>query len=109
MTRNDLANTPTEASIHTPLDNALIERLTSAVERLVAHSSSAELELKSFTPAEAARILGKTENWVVEAIQGRRIPFTYVGKSPRLTAAHIRLIQMQGEVLPHRYAAKSAA
>jgi hypothetical protein len=79
---------------------SLIERLATAVERLATAQTAAELELKCFTPEEAAAVLGKTPNWVVESIQGRRIPFTYVGKSPRLTAAHIRWVQAQGEVLP---------
>ncbi|MFE2522129.1 hypothetical protein [Streptomyces mirabilis] len=72
---------------------ALMERLASAL-------TAADLELRCFTPEQAAEILGKTPNWVVEAIQSRRIPFTYVGKSPRLTAAHIRWVQANGEVRP---------
>lgn len=106
MTRNDLAP-PAEAG--TPAEMALIERLASAVERLAAVSTAAELELKCFTPEQAAPLLGKTPNWVTEAIQDRRIPFTYVGKSPRLTAAHIRWVQAQGEVLPSKYARPIAA
>jgi hypothetical protein len=39
----------------------------------------------------------------VESIQAQAIPFTRVGKSPRLTAAHIRQILADGEVLPNRY------
>lgn len=77
-----------------------LERLTQVIEQLAAATATDDLELKAFTPAEAGALLGKTENWVVESIQGRRIPFTYIGKSPRLTAAHIRWIQQQGEVLP---------
>lgn len=103
MTRNDLAP---------PSETTLILRLTEikeAVERLAAASNAAELELTAFTPAKAAELLGKTENWVVEAIQERRIPFTYVGKSPRLTAAHIRWVQANGEVLPSKYAKPIAA
>lgn len=103
MTRNDLAP---------PSETTLILRLTEikeAVERLAAASTAAELELTAFTPAKAAELLGKTENWVVEAIQERRIPFTYVGKSPRLTAAHIRWVQANGEVLPSKYAKPIAA
>ncbi|MFF0134274.1 hypothetical protein ACFYTG_53225 [Streptomyces mirabilis] len=70
------------------------------MERLASALTAADLELRCFTPERAAEILGKTPNWVVEAIQGRRIPFTYVGKSPRLTAAHIRWVQANGEVRP---------
>lgn len=103
MTRNDLA--PPTKRHRMSLNVILIERLTEAVEQLaVAAAATAELELKTYTPAQAAELLEKTENWVVENIQARRIPFTYVGKSPRLTAAHIRWIQQQGEVLPSKYA-----
>lgn len=106
MTRNDLAP-PTQTGsgeATAALDTTLILRLASAVEQLASMQAVADLELRCFTPAQAARILGKTENWVVENIQRRAIPFTYVGKSPRLTAAHIRQIQAQGEVLPSKYA-----
>jgi hypothetical protein len=107
VTRNDLAP-PTEAGtgeIGTAVDTTLILKLTSAIEQLAAAQTASDLELHCFTPEQAAGILGKTPNWVIEAIQGRRIPFTYVGKSPRLTAAHIRQIQADGEVLPSKYAA----
>lgn len=103
MTRNDL-DPPTETT--------LILRLTeiaAAVERLAAAPSAAELELKCFTPAEAAQILGKTTNWVTEAIQDGRVPHTYVGKSPRMTAAHIRWVQEQGQRVPTKYAKPIAA
>lgn len=106
MTRNDLASPPTKAG--SSVDMSLIERLASAVERLATAQTAAELELKCFTPEEAAAVLGKTPNWVTEAITARRIPFTYVGRSPRLTAAHIRWVQAQGEVLPHKYARAAA-
>ena len=111
MTRNDLAP-PTradEGKAGAALDTTLILRLASAVEQLASLHAVADIELRCFTPEQAARILGKTENWVVENIQARRIPFTYVGKSPRLTAAHIRQIQAQGEVLPHKYAKPARA
>lgn len=107
MTRTDLAP-PTEAGtgeIGNTVDTTLILKLTSAIEQLAAAQAASDLELQCFTPEQAAEILGKTPNWVVESIQGRRIPFTYVGKSPRLTAAHIRQIQASGEVLPSKYAA----
>jgi len=103
VTRNDLAP---------PTEMTLILRLTelaAAVERLATAPTAAELELKCFTPEEAAAILGKTQNWVVENIQAGRIPHTYVGKSPRMTAAHIRWVQAQGERVPNRYAKPVAA
>lgn len=110
MTRNDLAP-PTEArrNPETSVDTTLILRLTAAVEQLSTAQSANDVELRCFTPKQAGEILGKTENWVVEAIQDRRIPFTYVGKSPRLTAAHIRWVQANGEVLPSKYAKPIAA
>jgi len=83
--------------------------LTAAVERLASTPSAAELELTAFTPAKAAELLGKTENWVIENIQAGRIPHTYVGKSPRMTAAHIRWVQANGERLPNKYAKPIAA
>jgi hypothetical protein len=98
VTRNDL-DPPTETTLILRLT-----QLTAAVERLAATPSAAELELKCFTPAEAAAILGKTENWVTEAIQDGRVPHTYVGKSPRMTAAHIRWVQEQGQRIPTKYA-----
>ena len=111
MTRNDLdpptAISPTDRSA---VDEAtLILRLAEAVENIAARQTAADLELRCFTPEQAAEILGKTRNWVVEAIQDGRIPHTYVGKSPRMTAAHIRWVQAQGERLPNQYAKPIAA
>lgn len=51
-----------------------------------------------YTPAQAAKRLGKTTNWVEEAIVDGRIPHTRIGKSPRLTPAHLRQIAAAGEV-----------
>lgn len=84
--------------------DAVLQRLTAAVEQLneLIAARQAEENLRCYTPQEAGDLLGKTENWVVEAIQARRVPFTYVGKSPRMTAAHVRRVQQQGEVLPPR-------
>jgi hypothetical protein len=103
VTGNRLADIPAEA---TPpvFDREVIARLTAAIENLANHGPAVDPELKCYTPAEAAVLLGKTANWVVEAVQRRAIPFTYVGKSPRLTAAHIRQIASSGEQQPHKYA-----
>lgn len=105
MTRNDLASAPTEAA--TLIDTDRLNRLLDALEALAAQPAS-DPELRLFKPDEAADLLGKTENWVIENIQHGRIPYTRVGQSPRLTAAHIRQIAAQGEVLPHQYARKTA-
>ncbi|MFD5672358.1 hypothetical protein [Streptomyces sp. NPDC127040] len=99
MTRTDLA--PQN------VDSALIERLATAFEslsKLVTPTS----DLKCYTPAQAAELLEKTENWVIEAIYDGRIPCTYIGKSPRLTADHIRWVQNFGERLPNKYGIRAA-
>lgn len=90
-------------------ETTLILRLTAVVEQLAKQQTAADLELRCFTPAQAAEILGKSENWVLEAIYEGRIPYTRVGKSPRLTAAHIRWVQAQGEYVPNKYAKPIAA
>ncbi|MEU2889454.1 hypothetical protein [Streptomyces albidoflavus] len=79
----------------------LVERLVVAIEGLAANQG--DPELRAFTPAEVAKRLGKTENWVTEAIQADQIPHTRVGKSPRMTAAHIRWVLQDGERLPNKY------
>ncbi|MFF1341071.1 hypothetical protein ACFVYT_24660 [Streptomyces sp. NPDC058290] len=99
MTRTDLA--PPN------VDLALIERLAAAVESL-AKLAAPTSDLQCYTPAKAAELLGKTENWVVEAIQDGRIPCTYIGKSPRLTADHIRWVQNSGERMPNKYSIRAA-
>lgn len=81
---------------------AVLSRLAAAAEALAQAPDPGVLEIKLFTPAEAAPLLGKTENWVLEACSDGRIPCTYVGKSPRLTAAHLRQIAADGERQPRR-------
>ncbi|MER7905433.1 hypothetical protein ACN6LF_005195 [[Kitasatospora] papulosa] len=119
MTRNNLALAPTEGateesseglSVETTalppvVDAVLIVRLAEAIEALAARAKILDPELQVLTPAEAGQALGKTENWVKEAIQDRRIPFTYVGKSPRLLPRHIRWVLDSGELLPQPQAA----
>lgn len=114
MTRTDLAVAPTEAFAIAPVtdlaaavtvDASLIERLIEAIEALVVQSKNQDPELQVLTPAEAGVVFKKSENWVKEAIQDRRIPFTYVGKSPRLTAKHIRWVLENGELMPQANAA----
>jgi hypothetical protein len=89
VTRTDLAppaqTTPTDRPAAD--ETTLILRLAEVVEQLATAQAAADLELRCFTPAQAARILGKTENWVLEAIYEGRIPYTRVGKSPRRRAS----------------------
>lgn len=118
MTRNNLASVQTDAISEVEADDedlevdgpqvadadgTLIERLAIAVEALVRQTQ--DPELRCYPAAEVAEILGKTENWVVEAMQDRRVPFTYIGKSPRMTAAHIRWVLANGELMPYTAAA----
>ncbi|MCX5202407.1 hypothetical protein OG897_13240 [Streptomyces sp. NBC_00237] len=111
MTRNDLAIAPTRAPATqdgpisdvvpaVAVDARLISRLIAAVEGLSVQMRNVDPELQVFTPAEAAVLFQKTENWVKEAVQDRRIPFTYVGKSPRFTPKHIRWVLESGELMP---------
>jgi excisionase family DNA binding protein len=65
--------------------------------------------LRLYTPAEAAELLGVTENWVVERCTARTIPCTFVGRFPRLSAAHIRAIAAAGEVDPATRGRRRAA
>ncbi|MFE7233987.1 hypothetical protein ACFVAF_25625 [Streptomyces sp. NPDC057596] len=109
MTRTNLAPPIENTSTNETTLVLRLARLAEAVENLTAMQAADTLELRCFTPAQAAAILGKTENWVVEAIQDNRVPHTYVGKSPRMTAAHIRWVQAQGERLPNKYAKPIAA
>jgi hypothetical protein len=116
VTRTSLAppteNSPTdrdEVTLILRLAEAIELRVAETVEQMAAQQAAAELELRCFTPEQAAAILGKTKNWVVENIQAGRIPCTYVGKSPRMTAAHIRWVQANGERVPNKYAKPIAA
>ncbi|MDJ0342180.1 helix-turn-helix domain-containing protein [Streptomyces sp. H10-C2] len=94
----DLARPP-EASSQC-LDPVVIERLMAALEAIVRARPQIDPELKCFRPAEAAEILGVTENWVTERITARTIPFTFVGRFPRFRARHIRAIAEQNEIDP---------
>lgn len=106
MTRNeDLASAPTEAG-PPAIDQELLARLTAAAEALAKAKPYIDPELKLYTPEEAASLLGKTENWVTESIKFGRIPFTKVGRSPRLSAKHIRAIAAAGEFDPATHGRK---
>ncbi|MET9956686.1 hypothetical protein ABZ135_34780 [Streptomyces sp. NPDC006339] len=88
------------------LDASLLERLVRAVENLTVEIDA---EIRTYSPADAARHLGKTENWVTEQIQLGTIPFTRIGKTPRLTAQHIRWVIENGEVMPHKFSPRPLA
>lgn len=97
----DLASPP-EASPQC-LDPTVIDRLMVALEAIVNQTrpqSDIDPELRCFRPAEAAEILGVTENWVTERITARTIPFTFVGRFPRFRARHIRAIAEANEIDP---------
>ncbi|MFE7509717.1 helix-turn-helix domain-containing protein [Streptomyces sp. NPDC057540] len=82
-------------------DAGLVSALKAVLADLVGQlNPPLDPELRLYTPAEAAVLLGVTENWVEERIKARRIPFTKVGRFNRLAARHIRAIQDAGEVDP---------
>lgn len=76
----------------------LADVLREALEKAV--TQIADPELRLYTPAQAADLLGVTKNWVIERIKARRIPCTFVGRFPRFSAQHIRAIASEGEVDP---------
>lgn len=78
----------------------LIQMLTEATERLAQASLPADLRL--YTPEQVAELIGKSSWWVCEEIRRGRIQCTYLGKSPRLTAAHIRLLTEREEFIPNQ-------
>ncbi|MFF1961026.1 helix-turn-helix domain-containing protein [Streptomyces sp. NPDC058220] len=65
-------------------------------------------ELRLYTPAEAAALLGVSENWVTERVKARRVPCTFVGRFPRFAARHIRAIQDEGEIDPSAWGRRRA-
>lgn len=71
--------------------------------------SHIEAEQKCYTPAEAAVLLGVTENWVTEAVKFRRIPFTRVGRFTRFQLKHIRAITEPNEYDPAARGRKTPA
>jgi excisionase family DNA binding protein len=110
VTRNDLASAPTKAS--TPaIDLTAVERLAAAIEgwNKTAEGPAIDPELICLTPEQAATVLGVTTNWVVERITARAIPFTFVGRFPRLQARHIRAITTANEIDPAKQGRKQTA
>ncbi|MGW6557965.1 helix-turn-helix domain-containing protein [Streptomyces hydrogenans] len=101
MTRTPLAPVPDQPVL---LSSELLERLVRVMEAL-----NGDASLRTYSPKEAAVYLGKTENWVTEQIQLGTIPHTRIGKTPRLTAEHIKWVQANGEVLPHQYSPRPFA
>ena len=85
----------------TPPGEPFVDALKAALAELIPQiPQQLDPELRLYTPAEAAVLLGVTENWVAERIKARRVPFTRVGRFPRLAARHIRAIQDAGEYDP---------
>ncbi|MFJ6579318.1 hypothetical protein ACIQMY_25565 [Streptomyces sp. NPDC091368] len=84
---------------------SILEQLLQAVESLKVEADG----LRTYSPAETAGFLGKTEYWVTEQIQLGTIPYTRIGKTPRLTADHIKQVQANGEVQPHKYSPRRLA
>jgi hypothetical protein len=77
------------------------------VAQIAAHAAvaavkhmQADNELKLYTTEEAGVLLGKGQWWVEDQIRQGLIPYTRVGRTPMLSADHIRAIHAQGEVDP---------
>ncbi|MEU2236113.1 hypothetical protein [Streptomyces vietnamensis] len=102
MTRKPLAPVADQSN----LDLTILEQLVRAIEAL---KGDADAEIRTYSPADAASFIGKSENWVTEQIQLGAIPFTRIGKTPRLTAEHIRWVIKNGEVMPHQYSPRALA
>lgn len=112
MTRKSLASAPNDAGPHAA-DQDVVARLVAAVEVLADRPytqvpAGIDPELICLTPRQAAEILGVTENWINERITARRIPFTLIGRFPRLRAKHIRAIAEADEVDPSRMGRRAA-
>lgn len=101
----DTWSVPQTSEADQRLVNALRSAFQDVVAELMADRASDEVRLR--TPREAAELLGVTENWISERIKGRRIPCTFIGRSPRLSLAHIRAIAAQGEVDPSTHGRRS--
>lgn len=97
MTRKTLA------PVNENPDLDLVQRLIRALSAVEGLAGDPDAEIRTFSPKDAAGYLGKTENWVIEQIQLGTIPFTRIGKTPRMTAKHIAWVIEHGEVLPHKF------
>lgn len=105
MTSNPASPPPTDADP----PGGLLRRIATALEAIaVAITSSMSIpkdidpEARCLTAAEAAAVLGVTENWVVERMNEQAIPFTYIGKFRRMQLKHIRAVASANEIDPAR-------
>lgn len=98
------SNPPTDTD--PPSIVGFLRRITTAVEtiaRALATPKDIDPEARCLTAAEAAEVLGVTENWVMERMDEQSIPFTYVGKFRRMRMKHIRAVAEANEIDPsHR-------
>ncbi|MFF5977144.1 helix-turn-helix domain-containing protein [Streptomyces sp. NPDC012769] len=81
-------------------EGPLVDAFRAAIAELIPHLTQPDPELRMYTTAQAAELLGVTENWVLEKVKARSIPFTRVGRFTRFSAKNIRAIQDAGEVDP---------
>jgi hypothetical protein len=100
-TRKD-GTSPTDAD--PPSIVGFLKRITAAVEAIahaLATPKGIDPEARCLTAAEAAEVLGVTENWVMERMDEQSIPFTYVGKFRRMRMKHIRAVAEANEIDPN--------
>ena len=108
MTRTaEAATLPAPGLIAPELTALLADLLREALAQVVATVTPPDPELKLYTPAEVAELLGVTENWVSERVNARSIHCTFVGRFPRFTAQHIRDIATAGEIDPATFRPRS--
>jgi hypothetical protein len=86
----------------TPLSPEQLDQLAARLLAAVAETATAENELKLYTPAEAAHLLGKSEDWIFVQTRAGAIPHCRLGKSVMFRSAHIRAIAAQYEIDPAR-------
>ncbi|MDI5965824.1 helix-turn-helix domain-containing protein [Streptantibioticus silvisoli] len=86
------------------LDTTLLERLVVALESIARSSTVAEAdpEIRCYTPAQAAELLGVSENWVEDRMNEKTIPFTFIGKFRRMRRKHIAAVAEHREIDPTR-------
>ncbi|WP_282698061.1 helix-turn-helix domain-containing protein [Streptomyces sp. CC208A] len=91
---------PARAEQETGAEGPLVDAFRAVLAELIPLFTQPDPELRLYTTAEAAELLGVSENWVTEKVKARSIPFTRVGRFTRFSAKNLRDLQAAGEVDP---------
>jgi excisionase family DNA binding protein len=83
-----------------PLTNEDLAKVAAMVFALMQGGTPIDPDLRLYTAAQAAELLGRSKWWVEEQTRKGTIPFTRVGKFARFSAAQIREIRAANEVDP---------